>query len=70
MTYDAGQAAVVGLTRNLARELPDHGITVVAVAAGTIVDPGAVAATVAFLASPAGSAIHGTVVSVGVEVSA
>ncbi len=58
---DAAQAAVMGLTSNLAEELADHGITAVAVAVGPFVDPDRVADTVAFVASPAGSSVHGTV---------
>jgi len=67
VVYDACQAAIMGLTRNLAHELPDDGISVVAVSAGNVGDAGLfeqVANLVAFLASPAGAYAHGTVLNV------
>ena len=62
---DASSAAVIGLTRNLSAELSDHGVTAVAVAVGPHAGPDQVADAVAFVASPAASWAHGTVMCDG-----
>ena len=66
VAYDACEAAVTTLTRNLAEEVPDDGISVVAVTSPSGgADPVALGGVVAFLASTPGAAVHGSVVAVG-----
>jgi NAD(P)-dependent dehydrogenase (short-subunit alcohol dehydrogenase family) len=70
VVVDACMGAVMGLTVNLAEELPDGGISIVTVAPepGAAVDD--VAAVVAFLAKAAGEAVHGGSVSVRSRIAA